>query len=270
MKMKKHIITTSVLLAAFLVVLGIAVMGTFVSAHAGDISVYTDGPWLMFSFEGEGIDAKGCGPADPGALSCSIPGSVDGTQANAPPWTFTGSATLTVADIGLTGEIFDVYDNMVFVGTTSTPPNPGTFCGSFDPENCPGASTGTFAFGPGAHSITIIASTVQFAPGTAFFRLDTEVPPDEDGDGVPDDIDLCNSSELGETVVIGECDSGVENQIFADGCTVTDLVFDCDGPDISHGKWVSCVAHVLNDLKAEDVISGVDKDAIQSCAAHYK
>jgi hypothetical protein len=35
MKMKKHIITTSVLLAAFLVVLGIAVMGTFVSAHAG-------------------------------------------------------------------------------------------------------------------------------------------------------------------------------------------------------------------------------------------
>ena len=35
MKMKNHIITTSVLLAAFLVVLGIAVMGTFVSAHAG-------------------------------------------------------------------------------------------------------------------------------------------------------------------------------------------------------------------------------------------
>ena len=69
MKMKKHIITTSVLLAAFLVVLGIAVMGTFVSAHAGDISVYTDGPWLMFSFEAAGIDAKGCAPADPVGLN---------------------------------------------------------------------------------------------------------------------------------------------------------------------------------------------------------
>ena len=47
---------------------------------------------------------------------------------------------------------------------------------------------------------------------------------DDDNDGVDDIDDACPFSDLSPTVVIGECDSGVENPLTADGCTVADLI----------------------------------------------
>ena len=50
---------------------------------------------------------------------------------------------------------------------------------------------------------------------------------DTDGDGIPDDEDDCPFSDLSETVVIDGCDSGVQNVLFDDGCTISDLISQC-------------------------------------------
>ncbi|MDY7095318.1 MAG: PA domain-containing protein [Acidobacteriota bacterium] len=90
---------------------------------------------------------------------------------------------------------------------------------------------------------------------------------DSDGDGLPNIEDACPSSDLGSTVVIDGCDSGVTNTLLADGCSITDLILACADGAGNHGAFVSCAAQVGNDLKRAGVISGRDKGQIQSCAA---
>ncbi len=91
--------------------------------------------------------------------------------------------------------------------------------------------------------------------------------PDSDGDGIPDDEDECPDSDLSETVVIDGCDSGVTNYLFDNGCTISDLVGTCADDASNHGQFVSCVAHLTNELKRDGIISGREKGKIQSCAA---
>ncbi len=90
---------------------------------------------------------------------------------------------------------------------------------------------------------------------------------DTDGDGIPDDEDACPDSELSLTVVIDGCDSGVENMLFDDGCTMADLIAECADGASNHGGFVSCVAELTNEWKQQGIISGQEKGAIQSCAA---
>lgn len=88
-----------------------------------------------------------------------------------------------------------------------------------------------------------------------------------DGDGVPDGRDECIGSSTDATVVIDGCNSGVTNTTFANGCRITDQINDCAVAATNHGSFVSCVAHLTNDLKKAGVISGSQKGAIQSCAS---
>lgn len=90
--------------------------------------------------------------------------------------------------------------------------------------------------------------------------------PDADLDGVTDGADQCLHSDLRTTVVVGSCDSGVGNTLFANGCTIADNVAGCAVGAGNHGAFVSCVAHLTNVLKGAGVISGSQKDAIQGCA----
>ncbi|MBI2486545.1 MAG: thrombospondin type 3 repeat-containing protein [Deltaproteobacteria bacterium] len=90
---------------------------------------------------------------------------------------------------------------------------------------------------------------------------------DIDGDGVINDNDSCPASNLSPTVVVGSCDSGVVNRFFNDGCTISDLIAECAVGATNHGDFVSCVAHLLNDLKNSGVITGQQKGAILNCAA---
>ncbi|HEX5854920.1 MAG TPA: PA domain-containing protein [Thermoanaerobaculia bacterium] len=92
--------------------------------------------------------------------------------------------------------------------------------------------------------------------------------PDADLDGVPDNVDCEPHSDFSPTVVIDGCDSGVPNTFFTDGCTISDLINHCAAGARNHGGFVSCVAHLGNDLKSAGIISGNQKGAIQSCAAH--
>ncbi len=89
---------------------------------------------------------------------------------------------------------------------------------------------------------------------------------DTDGDGIEDDLDACPNSDLSPTIVIDGCDSGVDNTLGADGCTLSDLIGECAIGVRNHGQYVRCVSHLTNDLKKSGLISGSDKGAIMSCA----
>lgn len=93
-----------------------------------------------------------------------------------------------------------------------------------------------------------------------------------DGDGVPDGHDVCLGSDRSETVVIGACDSGVDNTVFGDGCRISDQIAACAASSVVtgirvHGLFVACVAHLGNGYKNSGLWSGADKGAVQRCAA---
>jgi hypothetical protein len=88
-----------------------------------------------------------------------------------------------------------------------------------------------------------------------------------DFDGVPDGRDECLGSDERPTVVIGSCNSGAPNTVFSTGCRVSDAVAACGANAGDHGAFVSCVAHLANELRKAGLISGGQKGAVQSCAA---
>ena len=90
---------------------------------------------------------------------------------------------------------------------------------------------------------------------------------DADGDGVCGDEDNCDNSDLSPTVVIDGCDSGVVNILFDDGCTISDLIAECAVGAKNHGQFVSCVAHLVIDLRKAGAISNQAAAAIIVCAA---
>lgn len=118
---------------------------------------------------------------------------------------------------------------------------------------------------PGTFTAECTASVDHFTSFALIGPLDT------DGDGIPDDFptgsDECDESDLSETVIIDGCDSGVENALFENGCTISDDIMECADGAKNHGKFVSCVSKLANGLKKDGLISGKKKGAIQSCAA---
>ncbi len=92
-------------------------------------------------------------------------------------------------------------------------------------------------------------------------------PGDSDGDGIPDDEDECPKSILGGTIVIERCDTGVENLLLDDGCTMADLIAQCAEGASNHGAFVACVAGLTNEWRRSGLITGQEKAQIQSCAA---
>ena len=97
--------------------------------------------------------------------------------------------------------------------------------------------------------------------------LDPDLVFDLDEDGVPDSEDLCVDSDLSLTVIIDGCDSGIDNFLNEDGCTISDLIDEIANSASNHGQFVSGVSHLLNDLKKSGLINGREKGVIQSCAA---
>jgi hypothetical protein len=95
------------------------------------------------------------------------------------PWTFTGTGTLFVLDIGDIGDTFRIFDNLVSLGDTSAAPGTGNPC-SFDiacsiaNAGPNGYSSGTFdILGTGSHSITIelLTNAPETSGGNAVFQL---------------------------------------------------------------------------------------------------
>jgi PEP-CTERM motif len=141
------------------------------AAVAGPIDLDT---WYQFSvFPPD--PAVGCQPADPNGNFCFESSGTPTSPADAPPWTFAGSAKLTVTDVFLNTDIYNVFDFGVLLGATSTPVGDAD-CGD-DPVPCladPLMSHGVFALGAGLHSITISALTGELAVG--YFLLEVPEP----------------------------------------------------------------------------------------------
>ena len=68
------------------------------------------------------------------------------------------------------------------------------------------------------------------------------------------------------TIVIHGRDTGVLDQQY-NGSSISALIEECASEIKNHGAYVSCVAKLTNELKKAGIISGQEKDAIQSCAA---
>lgn len=102
--------------------------------------------------------------------------------------------------------------------------------------------------------------------GDVFFDNIVLAGQDSDGDGVDEADDACPDSDLSASIVIDQCDSGVENLLLEDGCTMADRIARCAEGASNYGEFVSCVAHLTNEWRGSGLINGQGKLRIQRCA----
>ena len=94
--------------------------------------------------------------------------------------------------------------------------------------------------------------------------------PDADNDGVADDEDCNPNSDTSPTIVLCGRNTGVPNTLFANGCTMSDLIAQLAASAGNHGQFVSSVAHLTNQWVLDGLITGQQKGAIQSAAARCR
>jgi hypothetical protein len=91
--------------------------------------------------------------------------------------------------------------------------------------------------------------------------------PDADLDGIADGVDCEPHSDLSPTIVIDGCNTGVTNTLFANGCSVSDLISHISANSGNHGNFVSGVSQLTNALRNAGLITGRQKGTIESCSA---
>ena len=120
-------------------------------------------------------------------------------------FTFRGPGCVRVTDDFLKGDQFRVYDNIAVLGETpvvavdATSPEVGPDAAFADPTY----SSCSFPVGDGAHAISIEAIGLSFGAGRGYIRVDSSgicTCRDSDGDGVPDDVDVCDDTIVPESV----------------------------------------------------------------------
>lgn len=90
---------------------------------------------------------------------------------------------------------------------------------------------------------------------------------DADGDGVPDSQDRFPFSDNSPTIRIAGQDTGIANQILADGATLADLIAELEAGSENKGHFASAVANLANTWVVSGIISGREKGRLQSAAA---
>lgn len=113
----------------------------------------------------------------------------------------------------------------------------------------------------GSFAINYQSDTNQFSAYGAISDVQVGAA-DSDGDGIVDDQDSCPNSNLSPTLVVNGQDSGVENTLQPDGCTLAD--------NLGEEGSADQIAHGTNALRKDGTISGRDKGKIQSAAARGK
>jgi hypothetical protein len=84
---------------------------------------------------------------------------------------------------------------------------------------------------------------------------------DLDGDGVLNDV--CPTSDLRATVVLNTCDSTVANALFPSGCTLADVLSECQGGPPS--KVARCIARLGDKLRGLDILTPAQVAALADC-----
>lgn len=82
--------------------------------------------------------------------------------------------------------------------------------------------------------------------------------------------DSCTSSDLRATVTVNKIETGVTNDLFPSGCSIADLVKNCEkGTKVRgelNGDYVKCVENLTNDLFVVGAIEDWEQAAINSAA----
>ena len=92
--------------------------------------------------------------------------------------------------------------------------------------------------------------------------------PDADSDGVANDEDCNANSDLSPTIIIGGSNTGVPNTLFANGCTMADLIAQLAADHAGdHDAFMEAVAALTNQWVADGLITGKQKGAIMKAAA---
>lgn len=113
-------------------------------------------------------------------------------------------------------------------------------------------------------------STTQVSSSTTDEPTSTTTETDSDGDGIPDIEDLCPYSDLREKIVIGNCNTNVENKLNSTtGCTYLDMINDIAADvNMNHKRFVSDIKDYAKFLKKKpnNLINGKQKRSIIKCA----
>jgi hypothetical protein len=171
---------------------------TALAVAAPQTAVPIGGLWQEFKFAGVGEPAGACD------ASCLASSGANSEYVGAPPWTFTApcdGVRLTVTDAFSSGDVFEVFDFGVSLGTTSA--SATGHSGGSDPAISvldSAMSSRVFDLEPGDHSITITPTASPSGSGAAYFRIDRINPNDDDCDGVLNSDDLCADTSIPEGV----------------------------------------------------------------------
>lgn len=98
-------------------------------------------------------------------------------------------------------------------------------------------------------------------------KFEVNVLFDDDGDGVPNDLDFCPDSIITSTIIFGDTDTGVTNTVSPDGCSLADRFQDGIANAKNHGQFVSSVAKKCKDLERAGFITKAESKAIKTSAA---
>jgi hypothetical protein len=91
---------------------------------------------------------------------------------------------------------------------------------------------------------------------------------DSDYDGIPDvEEAVCAESNFEYFVKIDGCETTIENYLFENGCTMSDLIAECAANPKNHGRFVFCVARRTIEWKKDTLISFKNMGALIRCAA---
>jgi hypothetical protein len=71
------------------------------------------------------------------------------------------------------------------------------------------------------------------------------------------------------TIMIGDVDTGIMDTLYEDQL-ISERIEQCAREAKNHGQFVSCVAHLTNDLKREGIITEEEKSTIQRYAAQAR
>lgn len=148
-----------------IVVFGFFLIFASSARSASATAISPDGTWLQFLFDGGG-SAIAC------SGQCVATTNPTASEAPDPPWTFSGPATVTVLDLFISIDTFELFDNLVSLGISSAPAAGGG-CGA--DIGCALADLSysrlVVDLGPGAHSLTIANVAGAAAGGSAVFQV---------------------------------------------------------------------------------------------------
>ena len=105
---------------------------------------------------------------------------------------------------------------------------------------------------------------------TLAFMRDLGWFPDADSDGLNTDADQCDASDLRATIYVSGSNTGVQNVLFANGCTISDMITLPADEAGTHGDYVSAVRHVGNALKDAGIITNQEHAVLVKTAAQSK